>query len=215
MGKKNNSYTASYKLKVISFAEQFGNRAAEREFGILESSMRYWRKKEEAVRSTKSDSRAFRGPKTGKYPVLEDELLTYLEVLRNDGIAVTHDMLQLCARELAKSHNISDNEFKTSRGWLRRFMKRKGLSLRRRMTLCQKLPRDFTDNVINFHRDVIRMREEHSYLLSQIGNADQTSAFFDVPRNTSIEKQSVQSVTIKTTGAEKQRYTVMLVVTAN
>ena len=29
MGRKNNSYIASYKLKVISFAEQFGNRAAE------------------------------------------------------------------------------------------------------------------------------------------------------------------------------------------
>ena len=39
MGKKNNSYTASYKLKVISFAEQFGKLAAEREFGILESSV--------------------------------------------------------------------------------------------------------------------------------------------------------------------------------
>jgi len=63
MGKKNNSYTASYKLKVISFVEQFGNRAAERKFGILESSMRYWRKQKEALRNTKSDSRAFRGPK--------------------------------------------------------------------------------------------------------------------------------------------------------
>jgi hypothetical protein len=47
MGKKNNSYTASYKLKVISFAEQFGNRAAESEFGILESNVRYWRKQKE------------------------------------------------------------------------------------------------------------------------------------------------------------------------
>jgi hypothetical protein len=27
---------------VISFAEQFGNRAAQREFGILESNARYW-----------------------------------------------------------------------------------------------------------------------------------------------------------------------------
>jgi hypothetical protein len=185
---------------VISFAEQFGNRTAEREFGILESSMRYWRKQKEALRSTKSDSRAFRCPKAGKYPALEDEV----EQLKNDVIAVTHDMLQLCARELAKSHNISDNEFKASRGWLRRFRKRNGLSLRRRKTLCQKLPRDFTDNVINFHRHVIRMREEHSYLLSQIGNADQTPVFFYMPRNTSIEKQGVRSVTIKTTGAEKQ-----------
>jgi hypothetical protein len=81
MGKKNNSYTASYKLKVISFAEQFGNRAAEREFRILESSMHYWRKQKEALRNTKSGSRAFRGPKAGKYPALEDELLNYFEEL--------------------------------------------------------------------------------------------------------------------------------------
>jgi len=124
-------------------------------------------------------------------------------------------MLQLRARELAKSHNMSDNEFKVSRGWLRRFMKRKGLSLRRRTTLCQKLPRDFTDNVINFHRHVIRMREGHSYLLSEIGYAYQTPVFFDMPRNTSIEKQGVRSATIKTTGGEKQRCTVMLAVTAD
>jgi len=103
--------------------------------------LRYWRKQKEALRNTKSD-RAFRGPKAGKCPALEDELLTYFEELRNDGIAVTHDMIQLRARELAKSHNISDNEFKASQGWLRRFMKRKGLSLRRRIALCQKLPRD-------------------------------------------------------------------------
>jgi hypothetical protein len=167
------------------------------------------------LRSTKSDSRAFCGPKAGKYPALEDELLTYFEELTNDGIAVTYDMLQLRAGELTKSHDISDNEFKASRGWLQRFMKRKGLSLCRTTTLCQKLPRDFTDNVINFHRHVIRMREEHSYLLSQIGNADQTPVFFYMPRNTSIEKQGMRSVTIKTTGAEKQRCTVMLAVTAD
>jgi hypothetical protein len=34
MGKKNNSYTASYRLKVISFGEQLGDRAGQREFGI-------------------------------------------------------------------------------------------------------------------------------------------------------------------------------------
>ena len=90
MGKKKNSYTASYKLKVISFAEQFGNRAAEREFGILESNVRYWRKQKELLKNAKSDRKAFRGPKAGKYSALEDELLTYFEELRNDGIAVTH-----------------------------------------------------------------------------------------------------------------------------
>jgi hypothetical protein len=66
MGKKNNSYTASYKLKVISFVEQFGNRAAQREFGILESNVRYWRKEKELLKNAKSYGRAFHGPKAGK-----------------------------------------------------------------------------------------------------------------------------------------------------
>ena len=91
---------------MISFAEQFGNRAAEREFGILESSVRYWRKQKEALRNTKSDNRAFRGPKAGEYRALEYELLTYFEEIRNDGIAVTHDMLQLRARDRKISQHI-------------------------------------------------------------------------------------------------------------
>jgi hypothetical protein len=66
MGKKNNSYTASYKLKVISFVEQFGNREAQREFGILESNVRCWRKQKELLRNAKSDSRAFHGLKAEK-----------------------------------------------------------------------------------------------------------------------------------------------------
>jgi hypothetical protein len=102
--------------------------------------MPYWRKQREILKNAKRDSRAFRGRKAGEYSALEDELLTYFEELRNDGITVTHAMLQLRAGELAKFHNISDKEFKSSRGWLQRFMKRKGLSLRRRTTLCQKLP---------------------------------------------------------------------------
>jgi hypothetical protein len=53
MGKKNNSYTASYRLAVIGFAEQFGNRAAQREFGILESNVRYWRKQKELLKMPK------------------------------------------------------------------------------------------------------------------------------------------------------------------
>jgi hypothetical protein len=65
MGKKNNSYTASYKLKVISFAERFGNRAAQREFGILESNVRYWRKEKESLKNANSGSGKFRGPKAG------------------------------------------------------------------------------------------------------------------------------------------------------
>ena len=41
---KRQSYTVSDKLRIIQFAEQHGNRAAEREFGVSESNVRLWQK---------------------------------------------------------------------------------------------------------------------------------------------------------------------------
>jgi hypothetical protein len=66
MGKKNINYTASYKLKVICFAEQLWNRATQWEFGILEFNVRYWRKQKWILKNARGVSRAFRGPKAGK-----------------------------------------------------------------------------------------------------------------------------------------------------
>ena len=47
MATKRQSYTTSEKLKIIQFAEEHGNRAAQREFGIAESNVRLWRKSKE------------------------------------------------------------------------------------------------------------------------------------------------------------------------
>jgi len=44
---KRQSYTLSDKLRIIQFAEQNGNRAAEREFGVSESNVRLWQKSKE------------------------------------------------------------------------------------------------------------------------------------------------------------------------
>jgi len=44
---KRQSYTTAEKLKVIQFAEQHGNRSAQREFGIAKSNIRLWRRSKE------------------------------------------------------------------------------------------------------------------------------------------------------------------------
>lgn len=81
--------------------------------------------------------------------------------------------------------------------------------------MCQRLPSAHEDKIVDFHRFVIRIREEKNFLLSQIGNADQTPLNFDMPSSTTVEQKGVRSVHIRTTGAEKQRCTVMLAVTAD
>ena len=89
-------------------------------------------------------------------------------------------------------------------------MKRKGLSLRRRTSLCQRMPNDFNNKIINFHKHVIDLRKNKEFLLSQIGNADQMPIFFDMPSNTTICEKGAKSVLVRTRGCEKVRCTVML-----
>lgn len=209
------NYTAKFKLRVVEVAEEEGNRAAARQFQVNESHVRYWRKQKDRLLDTKPARKAFRGPKQGKFPEVEKELLVYVEKLRNSGCAVSVEMLQFEARRIATANGVSIASFKASRGWISRFMRRNDLSIRRRTTLCQRLPTDYEEKVVSFHRHVIEKRKAMAYLLSQIGNADQTPVNFDMPPNLTVDKKGATSVTIRTAGCEKQRCTVMLAVTAD
>lgn len=51
--------------------------------------------------------------------------------------------------------------------------------------------------------------------MSQTGNTDETLLTFDMSPNTTVSAKGVSSVSIKTTGCEKQCCTVMLAVTAD
>lgn len=59
------------------------------------------------------------------------------------------------------------------------------------------------------------MRKRNGYSLTQIGNADQTPLTFDLPADTTVNPKGASTVSIKTTGNEKNRFTVMLACTAD
>lgn len=100
MGKYLNSYTAGYKLKVIEYALEHGKRAAGRKFDVDEKCVRRWCAQKEALRNTNSTKRAFRGEQC-KFPDLEEDLLHYVTEVRNDGLALTTDMLRVKGLALA------------------------------------------------------------------------------------------------------------------
>lgn len=90
-----------------------------------------------------------------------------------------------------------------------------GFCLQRRTSLCQHLPSSFTKKFIAFQQYVIGLHKGHDYLLSQMGNADDTPVSFDEPSNNIIEEIGTKSVIIKTLGNEKMCITVMLAVLAD
>ena len=66
-----------------------------------------------------------------------------------NGLPVTGDIIREKAYEVARARNIQGHVFKASRGWVDRFMRRIGLSLRRHTAICQKLPTDFEEKLVS------------------------------------------------------------------
>ena len=58
MSEKRRSYEARFKLQVIAFAEEKGNRAAERKFSVSEKLVRDWRKQKSKLKKTPKKRRA-------------------------------------------------------------------------------------------------------------------------------------------------------------
>ncbi|KAH7978311.1 hypothetical protein HPB49_005181 [Dermacentor silvarum] len=88
----------------------------------------------DALAATNRSQKAFRGKKC-KYPELEGKLVKYVIDTRNDGYAVSTDMVRVKALNIARHMEIPKAQFKASRGWATRFMNRNQLSIRRRTEL--------------------------------------------------------------------------------
>jgi hypothetical protein len=168
----------------------------------------------DALEKTSQSRQSFRGKKA-KYPEVETNLLEYVKKIRADGFSVSVEMLQFEARQLSDSMGIPQSEFKASYGWARRFMARNDLVIRRRTTMAQRLPDTYQEKLFAFQRHVLKLQKTHNYSMGAIGNADETPVFFDMPGETTVNKAGEKTVHVRTSGAEKQRCTVMLGITAD
>ena len=90
-----------------------------------------------------------------------------------------------------------------------------GLALRRRTTICQKLPEDFEQKLLNYQWYITNLRKTGNFLMRQMASADEIAIYLDTPPNYMLEKKGVMEVLLKTTGCQKLRLTVMLAATAD
>jgi hypothetical protein len=67
------------------------------------------------------------------------------------------------------------------------------LALRCRMTICQKLLKDFEQKLLNYQRYITNLRKTDNFLMGQIANADERGIYLDMPPNYT-EKKGVKEV---------------------
>jgi hypothetical protein len=108
---------------------------------------------------------------------------------------VSYDLLREEALKKARSLNIPQSRFKASKGWAIRFM-------RRRTTICQKLPKDFEQKLLNYQRYITNLRKTGNFLMGQIANADETAIYLNIPPNYMLEKKGVKEILLETTGCD-------------
>ena len=148
--RKRVAYEAGFKLKALEYAKTHDNSKAARQFGVGESLIRDWRKKEQQLVAMPNTKRARRGD-VASFPALLEEVKEWVLEQRQNGFIVTRGSLRLRALELKKSDKYKNmpgmGTFLVSAGWCSRFMQRHQLTLRQRTNIAQKFPPQLADKV--------------------------------------------------------------------
>lgn len=206
-GPPRKSYTAKHKLEIINYAKEHGNRAAGRQYGVGEASVRDWKKAEEELKISKPQKRASRGH-SAKWPILEENLASWVRAQRDAGSAVSTVNIRMKAQTIATEMNIMN--FKGNPSWIFKFMKRNQLSVRVRTTVGQKLPEDWEEKISNFRDFVAKEINQQKLSYADIINMDEVPMSFDIPPTRSIATVGTKTIAISTTGHERNNFTVVL-----
>ena len=144
-GFKIKSYTMAFKLQAIKKAEESSNSHAAK---VDRKRIREWRKKKEQIlevsRQIKAKERKGLDG-TGRKPLCEEmdeRVLEWITERRSKNLRVSRIMIMKKAKIIYDELEIPEKSanFKATHGWMDRFMRRNGLSLRRRTSTVQKYP---------------------------------------------------------------------------
>ena len=187
-----------------------------REFKVDRKRIRDWRDDEQTLRATSSEGGVKKkrlpggGPKI-RSKELENQLRIWICEQREKRLPVSRRMIKKKALEVSTSENAA---FAASDGWLQKFLKREGYTLRRRTTTAQSSA-DSTQKIAKFVLYLSKTRKNFSYSESDIFVMDETPIWIEPTATTTVEKVGSKSVPVKSTGHEKTRVTAIFTAKAD
>ena len=90
-----------------------------------------------------------------------------------------------------------------------------GLALWHKTVICQKLPKDFEQKLLNYQWYITKLRKAGNFVTGQMANAHEMAIYPAMPPNYMLEKKGVKEVLLKTTGCARPRLTIMLAATVD
>eukprot|EP00794_Sanderia_malayensis_P014636 gene14636-16155_t len=202
-GKKMRSYTIGFKLEVVEYAKVNSNQAAATKFNVDRTSVREWRKKERDLKGMLS-SRGTKGRKRldggGRKPLnesMEERLLEWIFQHRSKRLRVSRKLIMKKAKVIHEEIKNAEPDrheeiFEASKGWLDKFMKRHGLSLRRQRSIAQKDPDLLIAKIVSYILRVRRLRQKYCYQFNDIIAFDETPVWAGMGAKRETEAMKIE-----------------------
>ncbi|CAG8841519.1 22884_t:CDS:2, partial [Gigaspora margarita] len=197
MNRQRNSYTIEKKRKVVELALRTSNSHIAQHYSldltmVGHPSPSYSQKNTQSIGS---ERHAF-------FSEEEIQLYEWIMIVRQNGLTVTYPNIKLKIAEILdksskKTENIS-----------------KKLAIDK-TKIAQKLLEDLKNQLLNFQRFVIRLRQKNDYPLEMIANMNETSVWFNIVGGLTVNLKGAKTVYIRTTGNNKNRFIIVLTCFAN
>lgn len=104
-----------------------------------------------------------------------------------------------------KKLEIPNEDFEASHRWLPCFMNWHGLSIRKHTSVWPLFLDAYEEKLLVFQWHVIQLWEENNFIIGQIVTVDQTSLYFAVPVDTTINEVADQTGHVCFCSYEKQQ----------
>ena len=85
-------------------------------------------------------------------------------------------------------------DFTASNGWIKKFMRRHGLSLRRKTTVAQKDPEQLVDKLVAYVLQARILSKRFGYQPCNIIAKDETAVWADMTSETTVESKCSDSL---------------------
>ena len=171
----------------------------------------------EKLRQCSNGAERFRLDGAGEKPLapeMEDVLLEWIHSGRLKGLRVSRKLIRRKALHLSnEQQNMED--FTASSGWIKKFMRRHGLSLRRKITVAQKDPEQLVDKLVVYVLQARILSKCFGYQPCNIIAMDETAVWADMTSETTVESKGSRTVCLKRTGHEKVKVSVCLAAKAD
>ena len=220
---KRKKYTLTYKQAVVAEAKKSSNRAVAQKHALDESFVRRWRKinddllAEANTKTARGETRSRRsgGWRHAPFQELEKRLFEWIVLMRQCRRRVTRKSIKQEAKNMHKEAN-GEKPFEGSSGWCQNFLKRFRLATRIKTHQSQRAPLALVPKLLGFLSYMRSYFHDHPEReLRSIFSMDETAVWYDAVSTRTVDFVGAKSVSLMSTGHDKQNVTVALSAAAN